>query len=81
MAYEHEEPEQAAALPVIPQPVLSYAVAPVAVTNYAALPKAAEAPEGAKFALLTPFNLLAGYSYGYRAGCVNSVGSVVPCHL
>merc|ERR1712088_1014030 len=84
VAYEHEEPEQAAALPVIPQPVLSYAVAPVppvAVTNYAALPKAAEAPGGAKFALLSPFNLLAGYSYGYRTGCVNSVGSVVPCHL
>ena len=81
MAYEHEEPEQAAALPVIPQPVLSYAVAPVAVTNYAALPKAAEAPEGAKFALLTPFHLLAGYGAGYRTGCVNSVGSVVPCHL
>merc|ERR1711913_187809 len=53
MPYEHEEPEPAAAaaLPVIPQPVLSYAFAPLAVTNYAALPKAAEAAEGVKVAL------------------------------
>ena len=79
MPYEHEEPEPAAAaaLPVIPQPVLSYAFAPLAVTNYAALPKAAEAAEGVKVALVSPYHLLAGY----KTGCVNSVGSVVPCAL
>merc|ERR1711913_76019 len=79
MPYEHEEPEPAAAaaLPVIPQPVLSHAFAPLAVTNYAALPKAAEAAEGVKVALVSPYHLLAGY----KTGCVNSVGSVVPCAL
>merc|ERR1712020_280010 len=69
LPYVHEEPEPAAALPVIPQPVPSYA----------ALPQAAEAAEGTKFALLTPFPLLAGYRAA--TGCVNNVGSVVPCHL
>merc|ERR1711953_1639962 len=79
MPYEPEEPEPAAAaaLPVIPQPVLSYAFAPLAVTNYAALPKAAEAAEGVKVALVSPYHLLASY----KTGCVNSVGSVVPCAL
>merc|ERR1711994_1225630 len=82
MPYEPEEPEPAAAaaLPVIPQPVLSYAFAPLAVTNYAALPKAveaAEAAEGVKAGLVSPYHLLAGY----KTGCVNSVGSVVPCAL
>merc|ERR1739848_771028 len=54
LPYVHQEPEPAAALPVIPQPL----------PTYAALPKAGEAgeaAEGAKFALLTPFPLLAGY--------------------
>merc|ERR1739848_512225 len=69
LPYVHQEPEPAAALPVIPQPLLTYAV-----TNYAALPKAGEAGEAAegakfaKFALLTPFPLLAGYRAA--TGCV-----------
>merc|ERR1711936_805517 len=37
--------------------------------------EAADQPEAA--ALISPFHLVAGY----KTGCVNSVGSVVPCHL
>ena len=68
-----EEPEPAGL--VIPQPVVPYyAYAPVAVTNYAALPKEEAAK---KVALISPFHLVAGY----KAGCLNSLGSLVPCHL
>merc|ERR1711981_65072 len=70
-----EDPEPAAL--VIPQPVVSYSYAPYAVTNYAALPKVAAGQAAVKLALISPFQLVAGY----KTGCVNSVGSVVPCHL
>merc|ERR1712087_352497 len=77
LQYVHEEPEPA---PLVVSPaVVSYGfapVAPVAVTNYAALPKvAAGVKDGVKLALISPVQLLAGY----KTGCVNSVGSVVPC--
>merc|ERR1719219_3292921 len=74
LPYEHEEPEPAA--PVVPHPVFAYSYAPVAlvaVTNYAALPKVA-----AGSAVISPYHFVAA---GYKTGCVNSVGSVVPCHL
>merc|ERR1712045_663558 len=61
-----DQPE-AAALPVVSY---SYApLAPVAVTKYTSVPQVG--------ALISPFHLVAGY----KTGCVNSVGSVVPCHL
>merc|ERR1711997_458368 len=63
-----EDPEPAAL--VVPQPVAAFSYAPYAVTNYAALPKVAAG-------LISPFQLVASY----KTGCVNSVGSVVPCHL
>merc|ERR1712193_299740 len=82
-AYVHqeipdEETAEEAEPAVIPQPVVAYSYAPFALTNYAALPKAAAGPDGVKLALIPPFHLVAG---GYKTGCVNSVGSVVPCHL
>merc|ERR1719278_1947413 len=73
-----EEISEEAEPAVIPQPVVAYSYAPFALTNYAALPKAAAGPDGVKLALIPPFHLVAG---GYKTGCVNSVGSVVPCHL
>merc|ERR1711910_85883 len=75
LPYVHQEtPEEeaadqpeAAALPAVSY---SYApLAPVAVTKYASVPQVA--------ALISPFHLVAGY----KTGCVNSVGSVVPCHV
>merc|ERR1711913_233715 len=81
LQYVHEEPEEPEPAPlVVPPPVVSYAfapVAPVAVTNYAALPKVAGGSDGVKLALISPFPLVAGY----KTGCVNSVGSMVPCLL
>merc|ERR1711913_54379 len=79
LQYVHEEPEEPEPAPlVVPPPVVSYSfapVAPVAVTNYAALPKVAGGSDGVKLALISPFPLVAGY----KTGCVNSVGSMVPC--
>merc|ERR1719225_296580 len=78
-AYVHEEPA--------PAPVVSYAVAPVAYAGYPytySLPvatapaastevKAAAAPV-ATYAVAAPY-----YYAALHTGCVNSVGSVVPC--
>ena len=70
IAEDQEEPSAAAL--VVPHAVYSYSpLAPVAVTQYAGQ------PDGVKLALFSPFPLVAGY----KAGCVNSLGSVVPCHL
>jgi len=83
LPYVHQEtPEEeaadqpeAAALPVVSY---SYApLAPVAVTKYTSVPQVAPGAAGVKLALISPFHLVAGY----KTGCVNSVGSVVPCHL
>merc|ERR1711990_1047684 len=68
LPYLHEETPEEEPEPaalVIPQPVVPY---------YAALPK----EEGEKkVALISPFHLVAGY----KTGCLNSLGSLVPCHL
>merc|ERR1719278_2076341 len=70
IAEDQEEPGAAAL--VVPHAVYSYSpLAPVAVTQYAGQ------PDGVQHALFSPFPLVAGY----KAGCVNSLGSVVPCHL
>merc|ERR1712088_588918 len=61
-----EEISEEAEPAVIPQPVVAYSYAPLALTNYAAL------PDGVKLALIPPFHLVAD---GYKTGCVNSVGS------
>ena len=77
LPYVHEEPEEPEPVALSP-PVVSYAFAPwapLAVTNYAALPKVAGGSDGVKLALISPFPLVAGY----KTGCVNSVGSMVPC--
>merc|ERR1712223_2218907 len=71
--YVHEEPVQPVLIVPVASPVLSYAYAP-ALTPYAAyVVKGAEA--GAKVAVVSP------YIYQATTGCVNSVGSVVPCAL
>ena len=71
--YVHEEPAQPVLTVPVASPVLSYAYAP-ALTPYAAyVVKGAEA--GAKVAVVSP------YIYQATTGCVNSVGSVVPCAL
>merc|ERR1711936_1073267 len=76
--HDEEEISEEAEPAVIPPPVVAYSYAPFALTNYAALPKAAAGPDGVKLALISPFHLVVG---AYKTGCVNSVGSVVPCHL
>merc|ERR1711936_1264832 len=71
--YVHEEPAQPVLTVPVASPVLSYAYAP-ALTPYAAyVVKGAEA--GVKLAVVSP------YIYQAATGCVNSVGSVVPCAL
>merc|ERR1712038_430721 len=71
--YVHEEPAQPVLTVPVASPVLSYAYAP-ALTPYAAyVVKGAEA--GVKVAVVSP------YIYQATTGCVNSVGSVVPCAL
>merc|ERR1712142_689946 len=71
LPYVHEEPVQAVAVPVA-SPVLTYAFAP-ALTTYAAH-LAQPATAGVKVAVVSP------YVYAHT-GCVNSVGSVVPCNV
>merc|ERR1712223_1945645 len=71
--YVHEEPAQPVLTVPVASPVLPYAYAP-ALTPYAAyVVKGAEA--GVKVAVVSP------YIYQAATGCVNSVGSVVPCAL
>merc|ERR1712212_1189665 len=68
LPYVHEEPVQAVSVPVA-SPVLSYAPA---LTTYAA--QLAQPAAGVKVALVSP------YVYAHH-GCVNSLGSVVPCNV
>merc|ERR1719348_2196450 len=70
LPYVHEDPVQAVSVPVA-APVLSY-YAP-ALTTYAAH-LAQPATAGVKLAVVSP------YVYA-PTGCVNSLGSVVPCHV
>merc|ERR1711910_70400 len=75
LPYVHEGPVQAVAVPVaspVASPVLTYAFAP-ALTTYAAH-LAQPATAGVKVAVVSP------YVYAHT-GCVNSVGSVVPCNV
>merc|ERR1712241_1576247 len=78
LQYVHEEPEEPEPAPRVVRPpiIIMAPVAPVAVTNYAALPKVAGGvKEGVKLAVISPVQVVAGY----KTGCVNSFGSVVPC--
>merc|ERR1719278_1245643 len=82
-----EEISEEAKPAVIPQPVVAYSYAPFALTNYAALPKAAAGPDGIKLALIPPFHLVAG---GYNTVSLQPCGCIkecllyhpaLPCHL
>lgn len=79
-AYIHEEPAVAAAAPVAP---VVYAGYPYAGYPYV-VPAAAPAVKAAEVPAATAPLAYAAYPYAfpyaaYHTGCLNSVGSVVPC--